>query len=138
MSRLPPASRSGWSVDESTARASALGRSQAPRTSRVSTASADTGLAGRWSSSRGPSHKPLVEEVVEEPPCVTLSARTERIEHDLRVRRRLVGVIDPRPASNFAASGAGVHAFGVASLTFLERRIHEDLDEPVGADHLAH
>ena len=52
-----------------------------------------------------------------------------RVQHQLGVERRLVGVVDAGEARELAGPGLGVEALRVALLALLDRRVDEDLDE---------
>src|SRR5688500_14829109 len=60
------------------------------------------------------------------------------IESDLRHQRLLVRIVDPGESANLAAASLGVHPLHVAAFADIKRRINEDFDEAITADHLPH
>ena len=57
--------------------------------------------------------------------------KLDRVERDLGIQRRLVGIADPGELLDLAAPRLGVHPLHVALLADRQRRVDEDLDELV-------
>ena len=57
-----------------------------------------------------------------------------RIETQFRLSRRLIGVVDPGKAFDFAGAGLFIKPFGVAGLTDVDRGIDKDFDKVSGLE----
>src|SRR3972149_3839461 len=75
-------------------------------------------------------------EDLEDVSRVVLRGAANGLEDDLGVLGGLVRIVDPGKALDLPAPRHGIHSLGVAGLTDLDRRIHEDLDEVVRPDHV--
>ena len=60
------------------------------------------------------------------------------VERELRRLGRFVRVVDARSSRGSRRAGPCIHPLGVAPLAHQQRRIDEDLDEPIAPDHCPH
>src|SRR5215471_3648693 len=81
------------------------------------------------------SHKTLLEQVLQNAPSILFGRMGHGIEPDLWGLRGFIGVVNPRKTLDLPTAGLGIHALSIPGLAYLQRRIHKDLNEVVGANH---
>ena len=87
---------------------------------------------------RSAAHIPVRNQIGENLLRVLFGREGNRVERDLRVDRRFVGIVDAREAGDLAAARLGIHALDIAIFADIERRVDEDLDKAILADQGAH
>src|SRR6266511_6355543 len=80
----------------------------------------------------------MAHQIIEDQISVLLWRMRHRIQGDLRMFRRLVGIIDASKVFDLSTARHGIHPFDIALYTYFQWRIHENLDESIGAHHIAH
>src|SRR5262245_20454757 len=83
-------------------------------------------------------HELLFGEVLEYLSGVVIGSAVGRGQNQLRVRRGFIRIIYSRKAFDLASSRFTIHAFKISLLAHLQRRVHEDLDEPIVAHEVSH
>ena len=96
---------------------------------------ADSFLSVRRIRVRIRSYQSLLHQIVQNQPGILLRRMPDRRERKLRLERGLVGIADAGEVLDLAPAGLRVDPLDVATLAFLQRRIHEHFDEAVGASH---
>src|SRR2546423_15656454 len=71
----------------------------------------------------------MLAQVVQDETGILFRCMRHGVQRDFRLRRGLVGIVNPRKLLNFSTTGLGIHALGVPGLTYLQWRVHEHFDK---------